>query len=779
MPEVNSHPIHRLTDIVQPQYPSDQEEAHLREYWKMVVKHCRLVLLVFLAVVSFTLYRNFSATPLYTASTILRIEPQNPTVMKIDEVLSPQAVEYSQYDYYQTQFALLKSRILAARVITEMGLELNPAFTGVRASSPGLLDWSRSQLSRLLHEEGSSQASQEEFPQISEPELGISSRLIDRYLNFLEVVPIRSTRLVRVLFTSPDPRLSRDMTNAHAVAFIRMNLEDRFELTTEAREFLEKKLSELKDKIEQSEAALNRFRRTQGVFSLQGSENIIVERMVDLNKRLTDARAKRIEIESLYRAVDNKNPQFLSQVINNTLIQGLKNQLATLEAEQARLSTTFTPEHPSLIELAKQINEARQQLDREITNIVRGIEADYAAARAQEESLQAEAERQQQAALNLKEQGVEYPILEAAVESNHALYDSVLKRADETHVSSGVAVSNIRITDRAEIPLAPSSPQTLRNLFLAAVCSLLFGVGFAFFLEYLDATIKTPQDVWRAAAVPTLGIVPHFSSLRHRAYGYGHLLKHSSPPQLGHPQGEAEHSSPRELMSAYHPLSVISESYRIIRTALLLSQAERPPQMILFTSAHPGEGKTMTALNVAIALAQNGYSVVVVDADLRKGCCHKLLNRSNSNGLTDLLTNGSLTVLECVQQTAVDGLFLLPRGRIPPSPADLIGSHKMQEVLGTLRQNFAFVLVDSTPLISVSDAIVLSTLCDRVLMVVQGSKTTVAIVRQAVGHLKDVHAQILGVVLNGINIRSPDYASYRYYYTSYYATNKESDVMQT
>lgn len=774
VPAKRVHHLSRVREITEQAHPYglETEDVHLRDYWKVLVKHYRLVIVVFLAVVGVTAYVTFSATPLYTASTTLRIEPQNPTVMKIEEVLTPQAAG-GQYDYYQTQFTLLKNRTLAARVIADLGLEENPAFTSNGQSKPGLLGWLRSQLSSFLRfvrtpKEASSQ--NREFI------LGVNPRLINRYLGFLEVTPVRSTRLVAIKFTSPDPHLSQDMANAHATAFIRANLETRFDLTKEARDFLEKKLSELKAKLKQSEEALNRFRQAQSVVSLEGSENIIVERMVDLNRRLTEARAKRIEVESLYHIVESKNYQSLSQVIDNGMILGLKNQLASLEAEQARLSTTFKPAYPRLIELSEQIKEARQRLDREIAILVRRIESDYAAARAQEEALQAEAERQQQAALNLKERGVEYTILAGEVESNRALYDSVLKRANETNVSGDIAVSNIQVTDQAETPLSPSSPQKQRNLLMAAILSLVLGIGLAFFLEYLDSTIKTPQDVWRTAAIPTLGVVPHLNSLRHRVYGYGRLPKRFSADQLMHSPGAKDQALSQELMVSHHPLSMISESYRTLRTALLLSQAEKPPQVILLTSAHPEEGKTVTTLNLAIALAQNGHSVLVIDADLRKGRCHKLLGMQNHRGLTNVLT-GTLTLEEGVQQTVVAGIALLSRGVTPPNPVELLGSRKMKEVLGVLRERFDFILLDSPPVIGVSDAAVLSPLCEGVLVVVRGQQTTSAAVRRALGQLEAVHARVLGVVLNGVDLRNSDYADYRYYYSSYYAAaQKEEDA---
>lgn len=748
----------------------------------MLRKHLLLAIVVFLAVFGVNAYRTFSATPLYTTSATLRIEPQNPTVMKIEEVLSSQTGGSN--DYYPTVLALLKSRTLTARIITDLGLEWNPAFTGTRESKPGLLGWLRTQTSGLLQSSLSSISNlfganpsstpEEEPPPLQEHDLGVPSGLIDRYLGLLRVMPVINTRLVRVELTSPDPNLSRDIANAHATAFIRMNLETRFELTKEAREFLEKKLSELKAKVEHAEVALNRFRQEHGIVSLEGEENIIASRMVELHRRLTVARAERIEAEAHYRVIENRDSGSLTQVIDNSLIQELRTQSSTLEAEYAQLSYNFKPNHPTLVRLSQQIDETRRRLDREIVKIVRGIETNYEAARAREEALQSEAERQQQAVLQLKQSGVEYTILAQEVASGRTLYNNVLTRSNETNVAGDIAISNIQITDRAETPLAPSLPKTRRDLLMGAAMGLALGVGLALFLEYIDSTMKTPQDVWRAVATPTLGTVPELTSLR-KIYYYGNGKPPKPNRQIVPAQEATDHSFPRELVVSHHPFSVVSESYRTIRTALLLSQAGKPPQVILLTSPQPNDGKTVTTLNLAIAFAQDGHSVLVIDADLRKGSCHTLVHLQNHRGLSNVLS-GNLSLQDGLQQTAVERLWLLSCGVTPPNPVELLGSKKMQAVLDDLRQNFDFILVDTPPAIVVSDAVVLSALCDGVLLVLRGQRTTTAAARRVMERLHAVSARILGVVLNGIDMRSPDYADYRYYYSFYYTTaGKEAE----
>ena len=769
-------------EVVDAEYVSDPEstEVHLRDYWRILLKRRRLVILVFLTVVGLGAYKTVSSTPLYTATATLQIEPQDPEVMQIRELLTSPDSGGGPYDYYETQFALLKSSPLAAKVITELNLASNLAFT--KSDSPSLLDRIRSWPFELvdfvltyvseLSKPSPPQTEKDSANEDKKFEYGVPPGLINHYLSFLTVQPVRKTRLVEVTFTTPDPRLSQQLANAHATSFIRITLETRFELSQEAREFLEKKLAELQVKVQQAEEALQHFRQAHGVISLEGTENIVVERMVDFNKRLTEARAKRIEMESLYRTIANHDPHYLSEVINNSVIQQLKSNLLALEAEQTRLSVTFTSAHPRLVELSEQISNTRQRLDREIGNVVRKIETDYSAARASEEALQAEAERQEQAALNLKAVGVEYTILKQEVNSSRTLYESVLKRLNETNVSNGVPVSNMQITERADLPDTPSYPLRQRNLMLATVLGLFLGVALALFLEYMDQSISTPEEVWQAAGVPTLGVVPHIKSLRRRIYGYGYLPKRSAANSVAHPRPVQGHSSSQHLMVAYHPLSILSESYRIIHT-MLLAYSEKPPQVILLTSAHPGEGKTVTTVNLAITLAQSGHTVVVIDADLRKGSCHTLLGQHNQRGLSQILTD-SLTLEEGLQVPLVAGFSFLPRGAIVPNPAVLLRSHRMKEVVEVLRERFDFVLIDSAPAIAVSDAAVLSQLSDGVLLIIRGQRTTTEAARRVVERLEAMHAQILGVVLNGIDMRNPAYADYRHYYASYYAETQKA-----
>jgi succinoglycan biosynthesis transport protein ExoP len=803
MNELSPWRIHRLVrnEESQPEFShvSEPVEISISTYWNILVRNRTIILILFLLVFTPAVWAALSATPLYTATARIKIEPQNPRVTGLEELLTTGG----QYDYHQTQFTLLRSRPLAARVITELDLEKNETFTDATIVSPDPVNLVKSWIMLPLRFFSSSLASLFEYltsffgsesitetsnstqsteasakpkpplatPARPEPELSVSPWLIDKYLGFLGVAPISQTRLVNVQFTTPDPALSQALANAHIQGFMRTSLEDRFSLTQEAREFLDQKKNELQQKLESSEAELNRFRRAHGVLSVEKGENIVVDRLVDLNKQLTAARALRIEAESLYRTVENRNYQDLAEVMKQGLVQQLKGNLANLEADHARSATTFKPDHPRIQQLSQQIAAARQALNNEVTNVVRGIRSNYAAALEKERALESEADKQQRDALKLRQVGVQYTVLQEEVNANRTLYGSVLKRLSETYASSDLAVSNMQIVERAAKPLLPSGPNSQFYLLAGAVSGLFLGVGVAFLREFFDSTAGTPDEVWHSVGLGTLGVVPHVKFLNRPTYRerlIGERKQASRPRESGVPALVTNHGS----------LSIMNEAYRTIRTSLLLSQADKPPQVILLTSPSPGEGKTVTSLNLAIALVRDGHTVLLVDADMREGRCHDQLGLTNHRGLSNVLTGG-LSLDEGIQGTPISGLSLLSRGVPPPNPSELLGSRKMKEILKDLRQRFEFILIDSPPVIAISDAAILSVITDGVILVFDGQRTSTGSAQKAVERLDTVRARFLGVVLNGVNLHDPYYAYYRAYSHYYHQDSNENGDRNT
>ncbi|HEV8722680.1 MAG TPA: polysaccharide biosynthesis tyrosine autokinase [Candidatus Binatia bacterium] len=771
-------------DIEDAEYVSlpDSEKFHIRSYWKILVQRRRLVLLVFVIVVGIGFYIAATSTPVYTARATLKIEPQAPALTGLGDFLNAQSSQT--VEYFQTQYALLENRALAASVINYLGLERNKAFTSVPivTSSPTarVTGWFFSVLQPILNAatwftnllKSTPVPTTPTQPAVRPPAptSNVSPALIGRYLSFLKVKPVKNTRLVQIEFTTPDAQLSQNLANGHAEAFIRLNIQSQFELTKDARDFLDKKNAELKAKLEKSEQALNEFRQKHGVVSLDKGENVLVDRFVEVNRTLTGAQMDRLQAESLYRVVQNKDPQYISQVTKDGLVQQLRSSIVALEAEKTRLSSVYKPDHPRMAEITGQINEARRRLDLELNHMVRNIESSFATARAREAALQAEADKLQERALNLKELGVQYVVLQEEVNVSRSMYESVLKRLSETSVSNDLAVSNIAITDRAEKPWAPSAPQIQQLFLLSLTAGLFLAISMAFFLDYLDSSVKTTEDISSFMYLPTLGIVPHVNSVRRRIYGYhqpnGHFLRHLPQILIEKPESL--------LLINQEPLSLIAEAYRSIRTKLVLSNQDQPHQVILMTSAQPAEGKTISTVNLGIALANNGHSVLVVDADLRRGICHRLLGTKNTPGLTDVLVE-HVELEKGIKETAVTGLWFLSRGRIVPNPADLLSGNRMKQVIEELRGRFDFVLIDSPPAIAVSDAAIISTICDGVVLVVRSQRTSRETARRVMERLQGTRTTVIGAILNAVDIRNPDYVDYRHYYSHYALKNHDVD----
>lgn len=752
----------------------------LRDYWRVIRRHVWLITVVFLGVTSAGTFNVMTKTPIYTAEATLLIERQAPQVMNIRGVL-PETQIWDK-DYYKTQYEILKSRSLATQVIREQGLEKNPLFTG-QEGEKGLVTglWSRAKAwGEVTHEQDGQDPSLPPKPNgDGEASLGVGSGLINLYTAMLNIRPVRDTGLAKVAFSTPEPKLSARLANMHAAAYIRQGLKLRTQTSGEAERFLEERLVELRERLEKSEAALHRYRRDKKIISLDDKENLVVERLSSLNNRLTQAEAERIALEVQIHLIRKRDHNSLPAVINSELISTLKGQLATLEGQYAQLAMQFKPGYPLLAQLQAQVEETRRRLEQEIENVTEGIESAYLTAVAHEKELRAKMEEQKTTTLEMKDVSVGYAMLAREVDTNRQLHDSVLQRMKEMGMGAEIWASNISVIDQAEVPQIPSSPNKKHDVLFAALVGLIGGVGLAFFLEYLDNTLKTPQQVEHYLRLPSLGIVPDFSSLNGYSLGYTpkrtvsktnrisrHVLEENTLE--GNRQKSSLPSRPRskELILARHPRSIVTEAYLTLRTAILFARAGEPPKTILFTSGTQDEGKTVTTVNTASTFAQMGSRVVVVDADLRRRRCHQILGTRNGVGLTELLT-GQRELAEVLKPTPTERLFLISAGATPPSPAELLGSQKMADTLAALRECFDFILIDSPPVMPVNDAVLLSTMVDGV-VVIGGSKTPKQVIRQAYLRLRAVRAKILGVVLNRVNIRNGDYA----YYYSYYPNTK-------
>jgi succinoglycan biosynthesis transport protein ExoP len=741
----------------------DGESPNLRDYWHVVRKHKWKIVGCFGAAVIVSTVIAFSITPIYTAGTTLLIERKDAQVVNIKQVLS-ESVETEESSYYESQYQILKSRSLAAEVIKAQALDKNPAFTNPGGDDNSIAQlwaetvaWFKSFLPRPAATKSADLA-------------GVDSRLIDAYGGMLAIEPVKRSRVVKIAISAPDPELAAQIANAHAGAYIQQGFKLRTQANEEAREFLETKLAELKDRVEKSEKSLNDFRRGKGIISLDDKENIIVDRLADLNKRLTEAEAERIGLEAQARLIKRRQYDSLPAVINNALIQNLKAQVVQLEAEHSKLSAQFLPGYPRLAQLKAQLEESKARLAQQISSVVEGLNSAFFAAAGKERNLRVEMDKQKAATLALKDASVEYSILAREANTNKELYDSVLERFKEISVAGGLPTANISILDRAEIPSLPSSPRKKLTLMLSALLGLMGGLGLALILENLDNTLRTPEEVERYLGLSNLVLVPDIFRLpqvRHRWRTLFH------PPLT---RTDALLCLPSKTPSARHRrLSVVAEAYRKLRTSIFLSRSERLPKTILFTSATAGEGKTMTAVNTAIMFAQLGNKVLLIDADLHRPSCHKVLKVPGIGGLADYLA-GQGELNKVIKPTSIANLSVLICGSIPSCPTELICSRLMRETLAYLREYYDFLLIDSTPVMPVTDAVVLSSLVDGIIFVAEGQKTPKHLVRTAIAHLGDNQEKILGIVLNRVDIRGADYQEYYQYCNPEFYHSRDTDV---
>ena len=729
----------------------DEPLFSIAECWRILRRRQWLIFGVMLAMLLGALVYTLTRVPLYTAEAIVLIERQPPRVLKAQEDTQTVTVDYyGSQDYYKTQYEVLRSRDLASMALRDSGVDSDLASAAKKAEAEnqkGLIGKLRSDTAE---------------PNSTSP-AEVNRGLIGQYLSMLTITPIQGTSLVRVGFSTPDAALSARLANVHTAAYTRYGTEMRSKANKDALDFLQKKLLDLKDRVESSEAALNAYRKQKGIISIDDKENLVADRLTDLNNRLTEAEAERIGLEAQIQLMRKGNYDSLPVIAAGAMVQGLKGELSRLHGEYSQLAKEFKPGYPRLDKVRAQIESMEKQLAAELAAEARRIESGYGAARTKEAELRARLDEQKKLTLNLKDSAVQYAILAREVDTNRQLYDSVLQRLKEMGVAAEVRMSNVYVMEKAEPPSAPSYPRKQRTLLLGLVLGLAAGIGLAFLLDRLDNTLKTPAESELYLHLPNLAVIPDLLKLD-GASGYWphHLRKWIGRQSIGTSRGQG-----KELVLEHHPLSIMAESYRALRTSLLLSRAAERPRSLLFTSATRHEGKTATAVNTAIMFAQMGLKTLLIDADLRRPRCHQILSVEKEFGLTEVLT-GHAQLDSVVRPTPTDHFFFMSSGTAPPNPAELLGSAKMGAVVDELSQNYDCVIFDSPPVMPVSDAVLIARVVDGVVLVVDSQRTAKQLIREVRSKLVNFHAKILGVVLNRVDTQRAGYAQYYSHYTDYY-----------
>ncbi|MBC7364462.1 MAG: polysaccharide biosynthesis tyrosine autokinase [Candidatus Aminicenantes bacterium] len=718
------------------------QEIDLRKYLDILLRRRWTIISFTLIAVVIALLISFTMRPRYTARGMVMIEKE-PNILSFEDIFQ---IETFRDDYFQTQYKLLQSRSLAERTIDKLNLWTKEEFAGRARVSP---------------------------EEIKNPVF--KQKVIDRFLSRLEVKPVRMTRLVEVNFTSYDPMLASDCVNALFDSFVDMNIEAKSEATEQASEFLAQQINELKKEISQKEQELQRYGQEKDIVILSDKETTIIEKLGEINRALTEAQIDRVRKEAYYNEIKNASPDFIPEAMNNPLIQRLREDYIKLSREYSKMQEKFQPDYPEMQRLKAELDTAREMLKNETESLIKAAYSEYQAALKKEKSLQELFNRQKEEAFKINSSAILYNSLKIEIENRKNLLESLLKRQSETGLTArlkGLRTSNIRIIDRADIPTRPSSPKKFRNLLLALFLGLFGGVGLALVFEYLDDTVKSVEDVERYTKLPTLGIIPAFDN-QAETYGYYHAYS-SGREEKKDKEGAGKEKEVRpenvELIVHFAPESALAENYRSLRTALLLSSPQGVLKKIQLTSPLKGEGKSTTISNLAVSLAHMGKRVLLIDADLRRPRQHRLFNLKNHQGLTNYLAL-DLQLDKLIKETMVPNLFLINSGPIPPNPAELLSSEKMTSLLEEMASLYDFVLIDTPPVLAVTDAQIVGKMVDGLVLVVRAENTPREALVQTKELLDLLKIRILGVVVNCFNLDSRGYY-YRRYYRHYYKEYK-------
>ena len=715
--------------------PEDDDAIHLRDLWRVVVKRKWVILAVLAIVLVTALVITLMATPMYRASITLKIEREAGKVVDFKGApVEPQ--EYGDIDFYRTQYELLKSRSLAERVVQQLDLRQRAA-----AAPPKAAPWWSGWWSGLFEREGAKDEAAE-AEAAAEAARDPNAAAVRAFMGSMTVEPIRNSRLVRVLFDSPDRRLAADALNALAQNFIALNLERRYDASSYAKTFLEEKLAQTKAKLEESERALVEFQRAQEIINVDERQNVLAQTLAAYNAAAAKAAEDRLKAEAVWREF-RANPESSPQMVDNKSMTALREQRTKLEVEYQDSLRIYKPAFPKMQQLRAGIDEIDKKIAEENEIARRSIEGAYNVAVQQEKAVLAKLESAKKDVLDLQGRSIRFGILKREVDTNRSLYDGLLNRLKEVGVEAGVGTNNVTVVDSAQPPAAPFKPNLPLNLQLAAALGLMLGVGLAFFLEYLDDTMQRPDDMERVAHLPVLGVIP--------------LVK----PK------KSEKDVPLALQSHLDARSTFAEAYRSVRTALQFSTREGAPRQIVVTSTAAQEGKSTTALALAINFAQTGQPVLLVDADLRNPSVHSMLGIDNSRGLSNYLSS-DLPALGVVRISTIPNLYVIPAGPLPPNPVELLSGPKMLALLSELEHRFSAIVLDSPPVLGLADALVLGNQVGAMMFVVAAGSTRKAHLRAALKRLRQASVAPIGAVMTKVDMRDGRYGyeSAYYYYRS-------------
>jgi len=776
-----------LRELTHPEKPNNTyslpEPTHLRDYLSVVLKRKWLILSLLVVVTSLVAIQMYRMPTIYEAESTIQVEQKTKNLLKTKEL-----VLNAQNDpaYWGTQLALLKNPRLHRKVILALDLQNNPAFFGGQAR-PSLFATVRRIFSRQNPEAAPTPAgglavvddaaagittSPAQVDQLTPEQTARMLAYEDALNDNLTIAPVERTSLVMIRYQHTNPELAMKIADTLALVFINDTREREMAGSTSSADQLAKSITDLQLDMRQKQEQQINFRKNNNLpLGEIAGQNLTASILTTSTGQLMEAEAERNKSQAAYEAAlaaqKASDIYAIPEVLANKPVQEMRDKLRALDEQRAVLLMKYTSEWPEVKKIEEQKIQTERALDKQAKDIVRSLQATYQSDRLREEQLRSRSAQARGAANSQSQAELRLGIINQELETTKQLYNTAIQKQKELDITGTDVPNNITISTparRAEIV----GPPRVRNILIALLLALSAGIGLAFLLDYLDDTLKSIEDVDRHIHLPTLALIPAPRQERRILPGRSTAV---AATITGH-EGTA-------LALIEEKRSPVAEAYRHLRTSLLLSSAGQPPKTVLVTSSQPSEGKTTTAVNTAVMLAQTGAEVVILDCDLRRPRIHSHFGLPNARGVTNYLS-GDANVSSLIQQyDKLPNLKIITSGPVPPNSAELLGSEEMRRLLALLSENFAHIIVDSPPAISFTDASILSTMVDGVMLVVHGGRSSRAVVRRAKQQLMDVGAHIYGIVLNNVKLESSDYYYYSGYYSSYYANEDDDQTIAT
>ncbi len=712
-----------FSELQQATVDSHDDQFSIVQLWRVLQKRRWLVLGSLAAFVALATAVSLVLPKRYDASSRLLLDLEGSEDLGLDQVVMPIGIDLD--TKLQTQIRIVQSDTIAVSVIKQLGLYRHQGFVGKQAVAPARdfdsLDLrTRAQLTNALH----------------------------RSLN-VQLIP--KTEILEIHFRSGDPKLAADVANAVANTYIEHNFQTKYQATLQTSEWLTKQLDDVRKNAEGAQEKVISYQKKMGLLGTDESHNIIVDRLEQMNKALSEAEGDRIVKEAKYRIAMTENPELIANIAPESLLGALYKQRAESRSEYAQLAAKYGVAYPRVIQLQSQLSELDSSIAEELGKISETLRTEYRAALKSEQMLQAALEKQKDDAFKMNQDAIQYGIMRREVESSRDLYEGLLKKLKEAGILAGLKSSNINIVDQASIPVEPVEPRIPLNIALGSMGGLLFGLALAFVVENVDSSIRTPEDIETYCSLPSLGIIPSVAITRPDRTAEKSLVG-TRQPQLILP------------VTMEHRNSGSAEAFRALRTSLLLSSPGAPPQVILVTSAMMQEGKSFTSLNLAVVLSQTGQKVLLVDSDMRRPAINKYLGLSTNRGLSACLAGTEDSAAMIMSLEEIPGLHVMPAGHMPPYPSEMLASEAMPQLVRGWREQFRYIVIDTPPVLAVTDAVVCARIADAVVLVARSEKTGRQSLVRARDLLKKVRANIAGVVVNDLSFDSVEYRQYYGYY---------------